>query len=166
MGRYIRGNLAIDTSLGTLAAKTAILGASDTVIDRTLVSSVVATYSISNLTAAAGDGPIQVGVAHGDYTLAQIEEYLELATSWNETDLIDKEVQSRKIRRIGVFDSPQSGSSGAYSLNDGKAITTKLNWIMTNGQGLNFFFYNLGTSALATTSPNVNVNGHANLWPR
>ncbi len=168
MGRYVRGNLDIDQALGTLASKTAVLASTDTVIDRTLVSSVQATYTLSNIAEAANAGPIEIGVAHSDYTLAQVEEFLELATSWNETDLIDKEVQSRKIRRIGVFDSPAAATAGtgAYTLNDGKPIKTKLNWIMTNGQGLNYFIYNLGTAALATSDPNVNIRGHANLWPR
>ncbi len=165
MGRYIRGNIDLDIELGTLAAKTAVLGASDTVIDRTLISSLVATYSISNLTAAADDGPIEVGVAHSDYTLVEIEEFLELTTSWKETDMLDREILSRKIRRIGVFDNP-SVAGGAYTLNDGKAVKTKLNWIVTNGQGVNYWVYNRGTSALASTDPNVNISGHANLWPR
>ncbi len=55
---------------------------------------------------------------------------------------------------------------GAYTFNDGKAIKTKLNWIMTNGQGLNYWCYNLGTSVFATIDSNVNIRGHANLWPR
>ncbi len=168
MGRYVRGNLDIDQALGTLASKTALTADTDTVIDRTLVSSVVATYTLSNLAEAANAGPIEVGVAHSDYTLAEIEAFLELASSWNETDLIDKEIQSRKIRRIGVFDSPAAATAGtgAYTLNDGRPMKTKLNWIMTNGQGLQFWFYNLGTAALATSDPNVNIRGHANLWPR
>ncbi len=165
---YTKGNLDIDQSLGTLASKTAVLAATDTVIDRTLVSSVKATYTLSNLAEAANAGPIEVGVAHGDYTLAEIEAYLELATSWKETDLLDKEIQSRRIRRIGVFDSPAAATAGtgAYTLNDGKAIRTKLNWILTNGQGLNYWIYNLGTAALATSDPNVNIRGHANLWAK
>ncbi len=166
MGRYVKGNLDLDGDLGTLASRTAVLISTDTVIDRTLVSSVVATYSLSGVSIGNDIGPVEVGVAHSDYTLAEIEAYLELATSWNETDLLDKEVQSRKIRRIGVFDSPVGGAGGAYMLNDGKPIKTKLNWIMTNGQGLNYFAYNLGTAAFSTTDPNVKIRGHANLWPR
>ncbi len=165
MGRYIRGNIDLDASLGTLAPKTAVLDPTDTVTERTLVSSVVATYSISNMAATTNAGPIEVGVAHGDYTLAEVEEYLELQSSWEEADMIDKEIASRKIRRIGVFDAPVA-TSGAYTLNDGRPIKTKLNWILTGGQGLNFWFYNLGTAALATSDPNANTRGHANLWPR
>ncbi len=69
MGRYVWGNLDIDIDLGTLAAKTVILGVTDMVIDRTLVSSVVATYSLSGVISVQSDGPVEVGVAHSDYTL-------------------------------------------------------------------------------------------------
>ncbi len=164
MGRYIRGNLDIAIALGTLGADTGILAASDTVIDRTLISSVVATYSLSNLTATANAGPLEVGVAHSDYTLAEIEAWIELPTSWKETDMLDREILSRKIRRIAMFDFPVGGT-GAYTVNDGKAVKTKLNWIVTNGQGLVFWIYNRGTVALADNA-NVDISGHANLWPR
>ncbi len=163
MNNYIRGNIDIDLSLATLAAKTGLFAATDTVIDRMRVSSIKATYSISDFTQSAGAGPVEVLVAHSDYTLAEVEQFIELGTSWSEADLIDKEIQSRLIRRIGVFDSPPQ-AAGAYTLNDGKPIYTKLNWSMTNGLGLNFVLYNRGTGAIATTDPNVNISGHANLW--
>ncbi|MFQ0997901.1 hypothetical protein [Gilliamella sp. CG33] len=166
MGRYIRGNIDLDLSLGTLASKTAVLDATEVVTEKALVSSIVATYSLSNMTAAADVGPIEVGVAHSDYSLAEIEGYLERTVSWSEGDLISKEISSRKVRRVGVFDFPSPSGSGSYSLNDGKAIKTKLNWILTTGQGLNFWYYNQGTQALATTDPNGNIVGHANIWPR
>ncbi len=44
MGRYVWGNLDINIDLGMLVVKIVILGAIDTVIDRTLVSSVVVIY--------------------------------------------------------------------------------------------------------------------------
>ncbi len=161
--RYVRGNLDIDIALGTLAGKTGLFGASDTVVDRMRISSIKAVYSLSNVTVLGNAGPVLVLVAHSDYTLAEVEQFIELGTSWSEADQIDKEIQSRKIRRIGVLDIVTS-TGGAAALNDGKPITTKLNWTVTNGLGLNFVAYNMGTGAFATTDPNVNINGHANLW--
>ncbi len=165
MGRYIRGNINEDVSLGTLAANTGVLESTPAVSERTLVSSIVNRYTLSGMTAGDNIGPIMVGVAHGDYTLAEVEEWIELGSSWAEANLITRETSDRKIRRIGVFDTPATAGQ-SYTLNDGKAIKTKLNWILNAGQGLNFFFYNLGSSPLATTDPNVQVEGHANLWPR
>ncbi len=164
MGRYVKGNVDEDFALGTLAANTAVLEASDTVGERTRITSVDVIYTLAGMTPSDNVGPIEVGFAHSDYSLAEIEEFLELTTSWNEGDLLDKEVSSRLIRRIGVFDTPASAGE-SYTLNDGKSIKTRLNWILNAGQGLNWFAYNQGGSPLATTDPNVHIVGHANLFP-
>ncbi len=165
MGRYLKGNIDLDVALGTLAGNTAVLqGTQDAVEERTLISSIDCIYSLADFTLGDNIGPIEVGVAHSDYTLAEIEEWLELSTGWAEGNLQSREVANRKIRRIGVFDHTVSG--GDRTLNDGRAIKTKLNWILTTGQNLDFYFYNQGSAALATTDPNGHVVGHANLWPR
>ncbi len=87
MGKYIRGNIAENMALGTLAANTLISGTTDTVNERTLISSVVASYSLSGFTAGDNIGPVLVGLAHGDYSDAEIEEWVENQTSWDEGDL-------------------------------------------------------------------------------
>ncbi len=164
--RYIRGNIDNDFSLGTLAGSTAILSANvDAVNERTWVSSMSATWTMSGYTVADNVGPIEVGVAHGDYSLTEIEEWIELNTGWDETNLISREVATRKIKRVGVFEAPPGGGLGAAVLYD-RTIRTKLGWILTQGQTIQYWAYNMGTGAVATTLPNVHVRGHANLWPR
>ncbi len=166
MGKYIKGAIDEDLGLGTLASKTAVEASFDeTVNERTRVSSIVATWDMNNFTPGAGIGPILVGVAQNDYTQAEIEEFLETTGSWNEGDLVAQEVAGRKIRRIGVFEIPDDAGD-AVTLNDGKPIKTKLNWIMLQGQTLNLWAYNLGSNPIATTAPNVHASGHANLWPQ
>ncbi len=49
-------------------------------------------------------------------------------------------------------------------LNDGKPIKTKLNWILQEGQTLAFVGYNMGSVQVQTTTPDVRILGHANLW--
>ncbi len=165
MGRYIRGKVQRTLDLGTLAAKT-LIGTTleGTVNERTLVSSYVATHSLGDLAVSSGDGPITVGIAHGDYTDTEIEAFIENAGSWNERDKISQEIGRRKIRTIGTFE--QLGSNQFATLNDGKPIRTKLNWILTQGQTLRMWAYNQGDSALATNDPDYTVTGHVNLWPR
>ncbi len=166
MGKYLRGNIEVDMDLGTLAARTAIVqGVGDVVSESMLVSSVVARYSLSNLSALVNSGPILVGLAHSDYTAAEIEAFLEDTTGWAIGDLVAQEISSRKIRRIGVFDQ-EGSATNAFSLNDGKPIKVKLNWLLATGQTVDIWAYNLGTAALGTTDPNVNIQGHANLWLR
>ncbi len=165
MGRYIRGNIDLDSALGTLAAKTLLtFPVSSTVSERTLISSVVAQWSLIGKTIADNQGPIMVGLAHSDYTAAEIEAWVEQQGSWAEADLVAREISSRKIRRVGVFS--EAASLGASTLNEGRPVKTKLNWILNAGQTLDVWAYNNGSAALATTDPNVVVSGHANLWPR
>ncbi len=164
MGRYIRGSIDVKVDLGTLAAGIAVSGATGSVNERTLCSSIVCTYSLSEFTPAAGDGPITVGVAHGEYNVTEIKEYLENAGSWTEGDKLAQEIGGRQIRRIGTFRTPD-GVTAAAVLNDGKPIKTKLNWILNQAQTLDFWAFNDGESALETTDPDFNIQGHANLWP-
>ncbi len=164
-GRYIKGNIDLDFALGTLAPQDVLIGSTqDQVNGRTLVSSVVATYTLSGYTVTDNVGPIMMGIAHPDYADAEIEAWIENATGWDEGDKISQEIAKRLIRRIGMF-TPQV-SLGAETLNEGRPIKTKLNWILNQGTGLKFWVYNHGTVAVGTTDPDVHVDGHANLWPR
>ncbi len=161
--KYIPGNIQLDVVLTTLAAATGVLAATDTVDDTTRVSSVKAMYSLEDFTDGAGIGPIILAVAHSDYSLAEVEEFLELTTGWSQANLVSREISARRIRKIGVFESAPSGTAVA-TLNDGKPIKTKLNWLLSEGQGLNFVGYNSGSNAVATTVPRIHVDGKANLW--
>ena len=165
--RYLKGAIDHTLSLGTLNSKVVIsTNMGDTVNERTYVSSIRALWSLDNLTGNVSDGPILVGVAHSDYTSTEIEEWLETSNSWNEGDLVQQEVAKRKIRRVGIFNKEDIIPADAVVLNDGKPINTKCGWILLQGQTLKVWAYNLGASNLETTSPNVFVNGHANLWPQ
>ncbi len=70
-----------------------------------------------------GEGPITVGVAHGDYTAQEIEDCL-LASQTRPGDKIAMERSNRLVRVIGVFDQDQNPEK----LNDGRKIKTRLNW--------------------------------------
>ncbi len=165
MGKYIRGNIDEFLALVTLGGKTVVADPfDDAVNERTLISSIVATYSLRNFTPATDDGPIMIGVAHSDYSAAEIEEYIENTGSWDEGNKVSQEIASRLVRILGTFETP-TGVDDARTLADGKKMKTKLNWILNQGQTLDFFAYNLGSSAL-TTGAIVSAQGHANLWPR
>ncbi len=164
--RYIRGQVDDLTLGGTLAANTVVgTNMDETVNERTYVSSIVATWFLDQFTPLANAGPVMVGVAHSDYSDAEIEAFIETTGSWNETDQIAQEVGKRKIRIIGVFDTPIDALTTVV-LNDGKPITTKLGWILTQTQTLKLWVYNVGVIAFATTNPNIRAEGHVNLWPQ
>ncbi len=162
--RYMNGSIDHVLQLSTLAAKTAIKSdVQQVVVDTTRVSSIKATYTLADYTKGTNDGPIIIGVAHSDYSSVEIDTFLETADSWDRGNLVTREIRSRRIRIIGVFDSPDSAGNSSR-LNDGKPIRTKLNWLLSPGDKLSFWAYNTGTSALATTDPRFSVFGKANLW--
>ncbi len=166
MGRYIRGNVDERLDLGTLAGATLVAVAfDDAVTERMLISSLVATWSLSDVTPVENCGPVIVGVAHSDYTAAEIEAVIEAVNSWDEGDLITREIMQRKVRIVGTF-RDRGVPLEQIVLNDGRPVKTKLNWILTTGDTLDVFAYNLGTAAFATTDPQIHVSGHVNLWPR
>ncbi len=165
-GKYIKGNVDELLTLTGLVANT-LVGTQfdDSVNERTFISSLVASYSISNFTLGTDDGPIMVGVAHSDYSDAEIEAVIEVTGSWNEGDLIAREVGQRLVRVIGIFRATGAATE-TMTLQEGKMIRTKLGWILLQSQSLRLWAYNLGTSNLATTAPTIRVQGHVNLWPR
>ncbi len=166
MGRYIRGNVNEVLALGTLASLTGVIAAfDDTVEERTLISSIIASYALEGYTGVLGDGPVMVGIAHGDYSLAEIEAWIENAQGWQEGDHVAREVGARLVRVIGTFGVTVASDAGIETLNDGKKIKTKLNWILNASQTLTLWAYNLGSGAL-TTGSIVHANGHVNLFPK
>ncbi len=165
--RYIRGPIEhtqiIPILFTTKVVDTEIFN--ELVGERTLVSSIVCTYTLTAVTPVTGLGPMVVGVAHSDYSAAEIEVYLENAGAWNEGNMISKEISTRKIRRIGAFDVADDAVDG-ISLNDGKPIKTRLNWILLANQSLRSWTYNGGLVSFATSTPTLTMSGHANLWPQ
>ncbi len=164
-GRYLKGNIDEELAMPGLAANTLVSTPFDEVVEeKTLISSIVATHSLSNFTIGDDKGPISVGVAHSDYTSAEIEEVIELASGWTRGNKVSQEIAKRLVRKIGTFSGPPGGGLGTAVLNEGKPIKTKLNWSITTGFTLKLWAYNHGTGAIATTTPDYHIQGHANLW--
>ncbi len=163
MGRYIRGGVNETLSLGSLAPSTLVGVLFDEVVnERTLVSSIDATYTLSDVAQAANRGPILIGVAHGDYTDAEIEAVIEMTDSWDEGNKVEQEIANRKVRKICTLQT--ESATAQVVANDGKPIKTKLNWILLQGQTLRLWGYNLGTAALVAGA--IRLEGHANLFPK
>lgn len=137
----------------------------DTVQKDTWCSSVVATWSLSDVTAVVNTGPLVVGLSHSSYSLAEVEEWLEKLDQWDSGDLVAREISGRKCKVVGVFQTPE-GVAFANTLNDGRVVKTKLNWLFEEGQTVSVWAYNSGGVAFATSNPDLKVIGHANLWPK
>ncbi len=163
--RYLKANVDENLLLGTLNTKVLISDTWDgTVTERALISSIVCTWSLDGI--VAGQGPIVFGVAHSDYSDAEIEAVIEASGSWDEGDLVSQEILRRKVRMIGQFVSELDTGTDDIQFNDGKPVKTKLNWILTTGDTLKMWAYNVSSANLSTADPAMRATGHANLWPQ
>ncbi len=169
MTGYMKGMIEENLSLGTLASGVLVSDTWDeAVVERTLISSIKVTWSLDNLTPS--QGPFRFGVAHSDYTDAEIQEVIDNAGAWDPGNKISQEISKRLVRTIGVFASETVGSSTLniqdLVLNDGKPVTTKLNWMLQTGDTLKMWVHNRGADAVSVTVPVLKADGHANLWQR
>ena len=166
MAGYIKGNIDLNWNIGALAAADVVTQATqDAVSERARLTSIDCVYGLSNYTPTADAGPLIFGLCHSDYTDAEVEEWIENTTGWDVADLQSREISGRLIRRIGQFDSPPTAGD-FVAFNEGRRVKTRLNWMLNTGQNVRFWIYNPGTQALATTTPDMSVQGHANLFTK
>lgn len=102
----------------------------------------------------AGEGPLIVGLAHNDYSDAEMLEWHGATGSWDTSDKIAQEQARRKCRNIGEF----SGLNTEEVLNDGRPIKTKLKFRIEEGKTLDFFVIN-ESGAQLTTGTVVRLTG-------
>lgn len=164
--RYIRGVFNHDFALGAFAGET-LIGSllPDAVTETTFCTSVRATWSLGDFPAGDNDGPILVGWAHGDYSDAEVESWLEATSTWEVGNLIAQELMRRKIKIVGTFPVQSAQNTTAVNvMNDGRPVKTKLNWMLQTGQILRAWAFNEGTGTI--TSGTIHCHGVAHLWPR
>lgn len=162
---YLAGRIDITLIVGALATKDVTVQVETGVLEESAwLSSVKCVWSMNGFTEVVGDGPLYVGVAHSDYSGAEIEEWIENTGSWARGDKIAQEMSARKIRQVGIFDSDASSAAGLDHLNDGRPITTKCGWNLTTGDTVKMWVYNAGAGGV-TSGAAMHVLGHANLWP-
>ncbi len=101
----------------------------------------------------AGEGPIQVGVSHGDYSDAEIAENLNSNLA-DPGDKVEQEQQRRLIRKSGMFPI----LSGNEALADGRAIRTRMKFLINEGKNLDIWAINRSGSAL-TTGAQIRADG-------
>ncbi len=145
-----------NVAIGALADEDVITGSwPDTVDQDTWAISLRAAWSLIGIT--TGEGTMVVGVAHSDYTAAEIEECLEVSTSWDRSDKIAQERRKRKVRIVGSF--PMNSSD--ETLEQGLPITTKLGFKMEIGESLQTWAWNRSASVF-TTGMRLEVTGGVN----
>ncbi len=134
-------------SLGALAAETAIVQALTQLADDFWAQSCDLSWAWDSAT--AGDGPIGLGIANGDLSVAEIKEAVN-ASPVSRSDIVNREHARRPIRQVGQLFGV-AGSS-MFMLQDGKQVRTKIAMYMAEGTELNAYVFNLGGVALTTGS--------------
>ncbi len=157
--RRVRVNGAV--TVGALAALDVIQGVVTVAsLNKYRLVSVHASYSLSGLGAQEDEGQ-EFGLAHSDYSAAEIEECLEAAAAIDVGDKVAQEQANRLVRSIGIMTGPAAVASGSRSYNDGRKVRTKLNWVIGIGQTLNYWVRN-GSGVVYTTGATLLVAG--DLW--
>ncbi len=93
----------------------------------------------------AGQTPIRFGVAHGDLSIAEIDEF-NVAELSDPDDIIQKERSRRPVRKIGAF----WGSEDNVQFNGGKMTRVKLGFSVGDGHALNMWVKNQSGAVLTT----------------
>ncbi len=140
-------------ALGAQTSESVVKGNfDDSVSEKTFLLSLEANWSYSEHT--PDQGSITVGIAHSDYTAAEILEWYDATSAWDTGNLVAQEQNRRKIRQVGVF----SGALAQGDLNDGKSIKTPLKFIVETGATLQIWAISHDTSTL-TSGTVINVDG-------
>lgn len=115
-------------------------------------SSFHGTWAIRNVT--VGEGPIQFGLAHSDYTVAEILEKLTSDESNVRGDLVEVEQARRFVRQGGVF----SAATADEIYNEGRVSKLSLRFKIGNNFNLAMWVRNQSGATL-TTGAQVVLNG-------
>ncbi len=96
-------------------------------------------------TNTAGDGPLKMGVAHEDLTLAEIVEAIT-AELTDPDDIIAKERARRPVRTVSSF----NGLAATEITNDGQMKRIKVGWSIGDGHNLDLWAQNDDADARQT----------------
>ncbi len=141
-----------ELALSTLAANTVIASSPLSALTEDLyIMSIDSTYVMRDGT--AGEGPLDVGWSHGDYTVAEIGQALDSGLSGPGTK-IEEEQSRRLVRLSGTFHA----LAAEEALNNGTKLRTKLKFIIEDGQTIDLFVVNRNTSSL-TSGTSIEVSG-------
>ncbi len=157
-----RVRLAAGLAGGALVSKDVTSGTITSIsTDPLWIKSVSLSYFWEDIAAVIDDG-CEFGLAHSDYSSAEIEECLEAQSALDLGDKVAQEQGNRLVRSIGVisnFGSVAEGGSAPF--NDGRPTKTKLNWKLSTGDSLHLWIRN-GSGTIWTTGSTVQAIG--SMW--
>jgi len=159
--RPVRVNSGL--GVGALASADVISSAITNVAANNMrVTSAHLAYSWADIQ-ALDDDAMAFGLAHGDYTAAEIEECLEAGGAMDKGDKIALEQSNRLVREVGQIGGHVEEVGGGISFADGRIVKTKLNWNLSIGEALQAWVRN-NSGAVYTTGSTLSISGK--IWVR
>ncbi len=146
----------IQLATGALAAETVIATncfGSNSTRDSYIVS---VDYLASIRDHVAGEGPLEIGFAHSDYTVTEIKEALEAGASFDPGNKVTQEQARRLVRSSAQF----SGAASFDELFDGRSHRQTIKFMVSQGFNLAFWIKNRDGAAL-TGGGIVEISGKA-----
>ncbi len=148
--RMVRVNS--ENAVGALATLDVLsAGLTANAADKIRFISLIGSWTWSDIQQITDDA-MSFGVAHSDYTAAEIEECLEATGSMDLGDKVAGEQANRLVREIGTFNGLATAAGGGIQFNDGKPVKTRLNWLMSAGDSLVVWVRNASTLVYVTGS--------------
>ncbi len=155
-----RVRVSNSTAVGALTSQDVLTGGLTNAADDTYrCVSVKFVYGWTGI--AAIDDGMEFGLAHSDYSAAEIEECLEANNSIDLGDKVAQEQANRLVRTIGIFQGTPNTAAGGSVHNDGRPVHTKLNWLMSIADTLSIWVRN-STGTVYTTGSNITTIG--DMW--
>ncbi len=153
-GIMIRDTDRAGSALSTLAAGVAIklttsaLGAITE--DFRLIKLTDMWFSVTNFT--AGQGPVIIGLADGELTVAEIAACLDVNGPVDRNDRAAHEASERPVWPLVAFmgDGIYGSEGGGVTLAGGASPHEKvIRWTFSNPEGADLFAFNMGSAALS-----------------
>ncbi len=132
-----------ESVLGTLANVTVLRSGLTNLSDDFWFQAADLSFTMDDHT--GGEGPLVVGIAHGDLSVVEIKECLE-AKPTNRGDIVTREQARRPVRVLGQFD----GGAASEKLYDGQLRRYPVKMYVAEGVELNMFTFNRSGGALTT----------------
>ncbi len=150
----------LEQALLTLANNTGIIIATaPAILERFRMLKSVLFCVLNNIAAGEGGG-LQLYLADGDLTLAEIEENIELNGPLGPNDTVNEAIAMRAVYKVAAMVGDISISEeGAHLLNEtgGPIISVKPRWTFARTKAWNWVLYNDGPALTTGTTVKINA---------
>ncbi len=149
-------------SLGTLASNTVVKQDAPLVLGedfRMIKSEIFA--ALEGATAAAGDGPIVVGLANDELTVAEIAEAIQVDGPLDRNDRVAEEQAMRAVFPLFQLEFAEQTAKNSWRY---LPFENTIRWTFSNPEGWTLWAVNMGSSALATGGVIQLLNKFYGVW--